>query len=186
MGHRITFDCPIGEESEIGAFMGRQLENDEGEAELEDDLQGDDAIEGIVITLFIRGEETRDQKQGHEAGKACQKRARTVKRMARSRPIQCFSRCITAESLRFSRAREPFIISDVAFSFWMSNCPCLECRKGGRDASGFSLDLLKSSRRRIRMPAIQRSQPHAYERAVLPFASSSGTSHRHPGCGSAF
>ena len=70
MGHRITFDCPIGEESEIGAFMGRQLENDEGEAELEDDLQGDDAIEGIVITLFIRGEETRDQKQGHEAGKS--------------------------------------------------------------------------------------------------------------------
>ena len=44
--------------------MACQLENHKGEAQLKNDLQGDQACKGVVIPLLGRGQESRDEGNG--------------------------------------------------------------------------------------------------------------------------
>ena len=58
----------VEREAEVGGLMGGQLENDDGEAELEDELHGDERAEGVVVALLKGGEGAGDKGDGDEAG----------------------------------------------------------------------------------------------------------------------
>ena len=61
-------DRAIGRDVEVGGLMGGGLENDDGEAEFEDDLQRDERVEGVIEALLGGGEEARDEEQRADAG----------------------------------------------------------------------------------------------------------------------
>ena len=52
----------------MGGLVAGSLEDDDGEAQLEDDLERDERVEGVVVALLGGGEETGDQRQGKDAG----------------------------------------------------------------------------------------------------------------------
>ena len=58
---------PSLREAEVGGLVARSLQNDNGKAELKDDLQVHQRKEGVIVPLFSRGEKMCDQCQGHQA-----------------------------------------------------------------------------------------------------------------------
>jgi hypothetical protein len=54
----------------MGALMAGHLQNDEGEAQFEHNLQGNQAAEGVVVTLFRGAQKMRDQDYGDQTRRA--------------------------------------------------------------------------------------------------------------------
>ena len=69
----------------MGALMAGHLQNDEGEAQFEHNLQGNQAAEGVVVTLFRGTQKMRDQDYGDQSSRA---RPTASKHGKDDRPIQ--------------------------------------------------------------------------------------------------
>ena len=52
----------------MGTFVACHLQDDERESEFEDNLQGDETTEGVVVTLFGGSQEAGNKSDCHEPG----------------------------------------------------------------------------------------------------------------------
>ena len=87
MSDWVSGNLVVNGDGEPGPLVTRHLQNHKREAQLKNHLYGDQASEGVVVSLLGRSEESRDQQNGYEACSTAQNLASTVKPTARSSPI---------------------------------------------------------------------------------------------------